>query len=171
MDYNRRIAQALQTIGRFRYAAIVVLLGIALMLLPGSKNEEQKDQTEEGFDRITLQQEMESILSQIDGVGKLSLMLTVSGQGELELAQDESKDQKQGQNDSREYTEKSETVILGSGSSAQVVVTANRYPGFVGALIVCEGADNAAVRLELTQAVSALTGLSSEKISIIKGKP
>ncbi|MBE6910130.1 MAG: hypothetical protein E7474_11250 [Ruminococcaceae bacterium] len=40
-----------------------------------------------------------------------------------------------------------------------------------GALVVCEGAGSAAVRLQLTQAVSALTGLSSDKIAIVKGKP
>lgn len=41
----------------------------------------------------------------------------------------------------------------------------------VGALVVCEGGGSAAVRLELTRALSALTGLSSEKIAIVKGKP
>ena len=40
-----------------------------------------------------------------------------------------------------------------------------------GALVVCEGGGSAAVRLELTRALSALTGLSSEKIAIVKGKP
>ena len=41
----------------------------------------------------------------------------------------------------------------------------------MGALVVCEGGGSAAVRLELTRALSALTGLSSEKIAIVKGKP
>ena len=41
----------------------------------------------------------------------------------------------------------------------------------VGALVVCEGGGSAAVRLELTRALSALTGLSSEKIAIVKGTP
>ena len=65
----------------------------------------------------------------------------------------------------------SETVVLGSGTSAEVVVTHSRYPRFVGALIVCEGGDRADVQLKVTQAVSALTGLSSERISVVKGTP
>ncbi len=54
---------------------------------------------------------------------------------------------------------------------AEVVVTHSRYPRFVGALIVCEGGDRADVQLKVTQAVSALTGLSSERISVVKGTP
>lgn len=42
---------------------------------------------------------------------------------------------------------------------------------WAGAVIVCEGAGSAAVRLELTRAVNALTGLSSDRISIVKGRP
>lgn len=40
-----------------------------------------------------------------------------------------------------------------------------------GAVAVCEGAGSAAVRLQLTQAISALTGLPSDRIAIMKGKP
>lgn len=50
-----------------------------------------------------------------------------------------------------EQTRKTETVVLGSGTSAEVVVTHSRYPRFVGALIVCEGGDRADVQLKVTQ--------------------
>ena len=43
-------------------------------------------------------------------------------------------------------------------------------PAYRGALIVCDGADSAVVRLQVTQCVSALTGLSSNQISVIKMK-
>ena len=42
---------------------------------------------------------------------------------------------------------------------------------WAGAVIVCEGGGSAAVRLQLTQAVSALTGLPSDKITVVRGKP
>ena len=42
---------------------------------------------------------------------------------------------------------------------------------WTGAVIVCEGGESAAVRLRLTQAVRALTGLSADKIAVIKGRP
>ena len=42
---------------------------------------------------------------------------------------------------------------------------------WTGAVIVGEGGESAAVRLKLTQAVRALTGLSADKIAVIKGRP
>ena len=107
----------------------------------------------------------------LDVVGILSLMLTVEGGGAYELAQDENASLKSRVEEVDEQKRKTETVVLGSGTSAEVVVTHSRYPRFVGALIVCEGGDRADVQLKVTQAVSALTGLSSERISVVKGTP
>ena len=39
-----------------------------------------------------------------------------------------------------------------------------------GAVVVCQGADQAGVRLDVTNAVAAYTGLVSDKISVIKMK-
>ena len=50
-------------------------------------------------------------------------------------------------------------------------MTHSRYPRFVGALIVCEGGDRADVQPNVTQAVSALTGLSSDRITVVRGTP
>ena len=160
---------------KYKYVLLTVLLGVLLLLLP--QNEKAADSgsatpsAAENFDREALQNEMEDILSSLDGVGKLSLMLTVEGGGAYELAQDETASLKARGEEVDEQTRKTETVVLGSGTSAEVVVTHSRYPRFVGALIVCEGGDRADVQLKVTQAVSALTGLSSERISVVKGTP
>ena len=67
---------------------------------------------------------------------------------------------------------KSETVVVGTGSGTQEVVVTNRvYPRYVGALVVCEGGGSAGVRLAVTQAVSSLTALPSDKITVLQGKP
>ena len=42
------------------------------------------------------------------------------------------------------------------------------YPQFRGALVVCQGGGDPAVRLAVIEAVSALTGLGSDKISVVK---
>lgn len=169
------VQKALQGIKKYKYVLLTALLGVLLLLLP--QNEKAADSgsatpsAAENFDREALQNEMEDILSSLDGVGKLSLMLTVEGGGAYELAQDETASLKARGEEVDEQTRKTETVVLGSGTSAEVVVTHSRYPRFVGALIVCEGGDRADVQLKVTQAVSALTGLSSERISVVKGTP
>lgn len=171
-EMRKSVSAALTAAGRYKYVLLTALLGVFLLLLPDGARESGGTETAaaEDFDRAALQKEMEQILSEIEGVGKLSLMLTVEGGGERQLARDEAASVKTGDTD-EERTRKSETVVLGSGSGAEVVVTQSYYPRFVGALVVCEGAGSAAVRLTVTQAVGALTGLSSDQITVARGMP
>ena len=178
MDHDRgkhggRV-KALDALKRCKYVALTAALGIVLLLLPGENEKKQEGgapDAAEDFDRTALQEEMEEILSSLDGVGHLKLMLTVDGGSAYELARDEAQTQKRGGEDTGERTQKSETVVLGSGASAEVVVTRSRFPAFIGALVVCEGGDRAEVRLRVTQAVTALTGLASDRITVVKGTP
>ena len=134
-----------ETVFKYRYAAVVVLFGAALMLLPaGGKRNSQLDSG--GRNPSTVQQEMEAILSGIDGVGRLKLMLTTSP-GAAAARVDRSVF--------------SDAPVPASDSSG----------AYTGALVVCEGADNASVRLELTQAVAALTGLPTDRVVIVRGSP
>ena len=63
------------------------------------------------------------------------------------------------------------TVVVSKGSGREEAVPLQQiYPQFQGALVVCPGGSDPEVRLKLVEAVSALTGLGSDKISICKGK-
>ena len=80
------------------------------------------------------------------------------------LAQDVDRNSQQGE-------ESTQTVILSRGSSSQETVTVQEiYPRYQGALVVCPGGDDPEVRLQITEALSALTGLGADKISISEGK-
>ena len=59
----------------------------------------------------------------------------------------------------------------GVGQLRLMLTTEPSSERWAGAVVVCEGGGSAAVRLQLTQAVSALTGLPSDRITIVKGKP
>lgn len=165
------LSRAGQALKKYRLAAAAMLLGIVLMLLPSGSERESVSPDgaeEERFDRAAMQSEMENILRTIEGVGELRLMLTVDAGTRRELAQDSSVE-RSGTEDLRETRE---TVIVGAGSGTrEVVVTRSVYPRYVGALVVCEGGDSAAVRLAVTEAVHALTGLASDKISVQQGTP
>ena len=64
-----------------------------------------------------------------------------------------------------------ETVIISSGAGMQETVLVQQiYPKFQGALVVAAGGDDPVVQLKLTEAVTALTGLGADKISVCKGK-
>ena len=170
------VQKALQGIKKYKYVLLTALLGVLLLLLPQNEKAAATQAPRRRPPRkISTARRCKTrwriILSSLDGVGKLSLMLTVEGGGAYELAQDETASLKARGEEVDEQTRKTETVVLGGGTSAEVVVTHSRYPRFVGALVVCEGGDRADVQLKVTQAVSALTGLSSERISVVKGTP
>ena len=58
--------------------------------------------------------------------------------------------------------------IEGAGKLQVMLTLKQVYPAYQGAVVVCQGGDKAAVRLAITEAVAALTGLSSDKISVVK---
>lgn len=167
-DWRARLAQWKS----YRYAALVLLLGVVLMLLPTSSEDADtapSAQTWESgqYDRAAVQEEMEAILSAIDGVGALRLMLSVEDGAQRRLA--ESSTTSRGGED---YQERREPLVLSRGSGTQeVVVTGSSAPRYLGALVVCEGAGSASVRLAVTEAVAVLTALPSDRITVVLGRP
>ena len=155
---------------KYKYALLIVLAGVLLMLLPtGGKSSAKRQSAVPGsgdsFSLEDTERKMETILGQIDGVGRLQVMLTLSAGSQLQLASDLDT------TGTGEGRSRQETVTLNRGSGYQeVIVTRQFYPVYRGAVIVCQGAGNAAVRLAVTEAVSALTGLSADKITIVKWK-
>ena len=152
---------------KYRFALLILLLGVVLMLLPTSgKNEEvsRSDQEYETFSLEEIERRMEEILGRIEGTGKLQLMLTLKSGSQLQLAEDTDQTV-----DESEMSRRTETVTISRGSGTQeVIVTQQRYPVYQGALVVCQGAGQASVRLAVTEAISALTGLSSDKITVVQ---
>ena len=151
-----------QGLKKYRYAALVLLLGLALLLLPGGKKTTQKSNA--AASAAETERRLTQMLQQIAGAGQVSVMLTLETGERVEYQTDV-----QASSDGAQSSESRKTVILSEGSSYdKAAVAATTYPRFQGALIVCEGADSAAVRLRLLEAVSAVTGLSTDRITVVK---
>ena len=168
MDGNetlRRWGKVLRdSLGRYRLVWVVILAGLVLLHLPSGEEKQKSAVLPEtaAFDLAETERRLAETLSRIDGAGEVTVMLTVRDGPQKVLAQN----CQDGENDQR-----TETVVLSRGSGTQETVTVQeRYPDYQGALLVCDGGDDPQVRLALTQAVSALTGLGADRISISKGK-
>ena len=157
---------------KYKYAVLVLLLGIALMLLPFGKKEETTE-TEVQVETLSdeayaqaLEQRLEDMLCQVSGAGQVRVMLTLQTGSRTEYQTDT-----QISDSETQSQEERKTVILSEGSAYdKAAVSAVQYPRFQGALILCQGADQSTVRLDLVNAVAALTGLSSGQITVIKMK-
>lgn len=176
MDSKRRkfklnLDSVTEKFGKYKYAALLFLVGILILLLPTKPNERK---TEEPANSSVQAQEcmadiessLQLLLSKVDGVGKCAVMLRLKSGMESIYQTDVTVAGSTG-----EAGENRTTVLLSQGSSAQKpLVVKTIYPVFAGAVIVCEGGDSAEVKLDVIRAVSSLTGLTSHNIAVVKMK-
>ncbi len=139
-----------------KYALIVLGVGLLILLLPtgSKKTTEEPDNTEitaPSFSVETEEKRLAQQLTQIKGAGKVSVLLSVEGSVSRELAENGE-----------------ETLVISSNGGQKVVELYYVNPIYTGAVIVCQGAATSSVRLEITQAVSAFTGLGTDKIRVME---
>ena len=65
-----------------------------------------------------------------------------------------------------------EDTVLVSGDTRQEMGLVRQVipPKYLGAVIVCQGGDRASVQLSVVEAVSAVTGLTTDRITVLKMK-
>lgn len=176
MKLREGAAKVLAAVKKNKLLLLLVLAGALLLLWPAGGSSEKSasasQSAESGFSLADEQAQIESMLESVDGAGRVKVMLTLESGMEQVLAEntDEKSSASSGDDITSEKETSSETVTVGSGDSEAPVVLRREYPVYQGALVVAEGADDASVKLALTKAVSSLTGLSTDKITVIKMK-
>ena len=153
---------------KYRYVLLGIGAGVVLLMLPAgggqdsSGREVQESGETEAFDLERFEEKLAQALSQVEGAGEAQVVLTLDGGSRQVLARNQDRDGEGGGSNT--------VVTVGKGSGKQDVVPLQTVaPEFRGALVVCPGGGSAAVRLKLIEAVSALTGLGSDRISVCQG--
>lgn len=168
MDFRGIINHLKEHGKKYRFPALILLLGIILMTLPiKEKKAAEPVQTEEpNISQTDLQGALEDILCLIQGAGKVRVLLTEAA-GEQTLYQTDEDMQANGESESI----RQDTVLLTDSAREEVGLIRQIIPPvYQGAVILCQGADSAAVRLAIIQAVASATGLTSDKITVLKMK-
>lgn len=154
--------RALELMKQYRYGILILLLGIGLMLLPTGKSDKKADPAQQITDTVTMSDSLEEILSQIEGVGKVKVMLTESS-GEITIYQEDT-------DHSGESVREDTVLVTGESRQEMGLIRQVIPPKYQGAVVVCQGGDRAAVRLSIVDAVASVTGLTSDKITVLKMK-
>lgn len=155
-------------IGRYRYVLLVVLLGLGLMLIPNTAHapEPTEESTKPQTAAEPLEQRLEAILGQIEGAGRVEVLLTEHTGSETNFQTNVSSDIQ-----SENTRENSDTVIIEDAArQEQGLVRRIDAPIYRGALIACQGAASAQVRLDVVEAVRCVTGLRADQITVVKMK-
>ena len=160
MDMESGKQQFITVIKKYQYVLLVILIGVFLMLLPANtKENEMTTQVSAELPR-DLEDELSDILSQISGVGKTEVLLTEQSGSDTIYQMDTG----QSQNNA-------DTVVIRNQARDETgLVKQVLPPVYKGAVIVCQGADSANIRLSVVEAVKSVTGLSSASITVLKMK-
>lgn len=169
MDLASIKNKSIDFISKYRYAILVLLVGIVLMNLPQGKKKEtdpKPDIPEETISEQTLQHELEAILSKIEGAGNVKVLLTI-GEGETTFYQENCDISSSENSNSNHMT----TVTVTNGDRNETGLIRQIMPEkYRGAIVVCQGAEKPSVKLAITEAVSKVTGLSTDHICVTKMK-
>ena len=158
---------------KYKFVGLTVLIGVGLLLWPSGKKTTGTSGSSPAATAPTaveqdLQADMEEILGTISGVGQVKVLLTVDSDGERQLAQNTELAYSGSTAAPEDYSRRSETVLVDGAEGDGTVVVRTVYPTYRGALVVCQGGDQAEVKLAVTEAVAALTGLSADRVTVAK---
>ena len=161
MDRGELMQKAGGLLRKYRWPILVLVIGVILMLLPSAEPHDSVTPAASQAEKPGMDQELAHILSQIQGAGEVRVLLTESSGAQTVYQTDVD-----GTQDRHEKT----VIITGADRSQAGLVQQVIPPKYMGAIVVCHGADNATVRLAIVEAVSKVTGLGADRISVLKMK-
>lgn len=172
----------------FGLVGVVALLALQLLwpgqqagtpLLPSTLVDSQPQSMETTLEQIMayrqeLEQQLGELLMEIQGVGKVRVMLCLGSGPEsvpainMQSSQKttEEKDSSGGTRLTKEETQSSNLVT----SSNQLLLLQEKLPPIIGVVIVAQGAEKADIRLELTRAVQIICDVPAHSVQVLPGK-
>lgn len=153
--------------GKYRYVILILLVGMLFMIQPKIVEEETIDAAvhTEG-EKSELCDQLEEILKHVDGAGNVKVMLSVD-EGESTVYQtDTTSSTGEKSSDIRSQT----ILITDSQRNETGLIYQINPPVYKGAIILAQGADEPTIKLAIVEAVSRVTGLGANSISVLKMK-
>ena len=151
---------------KYRYVLLVVLVGLVLLALPEEKEPAKQPESIQTEEKRNLQEDLAAILSQVAGAGKVEVLLTQATGEETIYQTDEDLSTGESTSDIRSDT----VLVTGTDRSETGLVRQVNPPTYQGAIVLCQGADSAQVKLSIVEAVMSVTGLRSDCITVLKMK-
>lgn len=156
-----------------RFVVILGVIGAAMILLSGTLPHKHADTrnseipasscTEPDTYRQQLEERLTDLLSQMEGVGEVTVMVTVGGSS----AQIYAEEVKAARSSNSQQSE-SAPVLTRNGSTESPLIAETRYPSVCGAVILCTGGSHAVIQERIKQAASTLLGIPAAKIYVGK---
>ncbi len=174
---------------------IILVVGIGFILISDFYSDLSGDKTEKTNTDTTsvvesqetgdaefveeMENQLSLILSQIQGMGKVSIMITLKTGTEIITAKDETisdkttneKDKEGGIRTINEQNTSDKVVFMNEqGGTSKPLVLKEINPEIKGVIIVAEGAKDPKLKLKLTEAVQTVLDVPAYRISVFSSK-
>lgn len=163
-DKKKNILEKIVSDKKIHYFIIIILAVIAIFVCVGGfEKKENAEQVILGSDEyvLDLEKRLSKTLSEVEGAGDVSVIITVESGMETVLATEKTITETNG---GKEVVE-SPIIING-----KTVVLKELYPKINGVVIVAEGANNITVMRKIQQATTSLLGVDLGRIEILTMK-
>lgn len=171
-EIKKKLPEFIEKLGKDKKALLIVAIGVLGMILillselPSQGRESDKmAQNEDVFIYRELEEETEKLLSEVEGAGKVRVMLTYEDDGERIFARNSETRTKT----DTESQLSSQYITIEADEGETGLLLKVIYPKVRGVAVVCSGGDDPLVKSEISSLLSALFDIGSNRISIARG--
>lgn len=156
-------------------AVMILLLGIAALVISeaGENKTGSPDAAETTCIKAdstdyteSLENRLTSIISVMNGVGRVKVMVTIASGSENIYLRDSNSGESRDADGKSNIDRKDEYVIVDDGKGENGIIVRVAEPEIRGVAVVCDGAKNEAVVSQIVEAVTALLDISSARVSV-----
>ena len=182
-DITEKIKKILSSKNQGNIIVTLGLTGLVLIAISGFfKSNPSKEKTLNTSNSISnrqqeLKQNLENIISEVEGAGKARVMVTFENSAETVYATEERKnkeaceDKSEGmitrKKESNDCEKKYITIKDSQGTEHALAVT-EIEPKVKGVIVICSGGDNPIVKHRITEAVTTALNIPSKRVCITK---
>ena len=166
MERSQLMKKVQDFVNKYKFVILILMIGLVLMLLPSGKQNKKVSASNGSMQETQppLSQQLETILSTVSGAGRVRVILTIAAGEEVVYQTNDDISTNENGGSTRNNT----VVVTDSERNETGLVKNKNAPVYRGALVVCDGAENPTVALSVVDAVSKVTGLSTDRISVLK---
>lgn len=171
-----------------RNILIIFIIGIMIFILADMLNAGKKktiDNRENSVEEpaysipsdysTVLEKKLEEILSQLKGVGKVNVMITLEETTEIVPAfnttkNNETTKETDSQGGTREIVREDMTIQVVTGDEGSPIVLKEIKPTIKGVIVIAEGAEDLSVKEMLYEAVKTVLGIPGNRVEVYSSK-
>jgi len=160
---------------------ILILITVNFFSTSNNNNNKQDNNQEQSSDlksvsdyETSIQTKLKETLEQIEGVGKVEVMVSFeSGEEQVPAVnvndstnKTEEKDTEGGTRNTTQQNNGSTVVITNDGTKSEPLIVKTYKPKVTGVCIVAEGAENSLTELRISKAVINLFNITDDKVNV-----